>query len=450
MPLTFKVAPHAAGKLKTSPEAANRTAKTIYTGLSVNNKFLPSDTLYLSSLDTYTGPTPSADSDKKESPPVPLSKIQPTRRSGFVQTALSAYNNHFHLVIRPDDLWISIISQFALFLENKDHSEVLRSWFTASDKKENIHVKVFSLSEAPTAFREKLGGAVVDKELIPWIIPAFTTTTEPDREVASYLLMGALKNYFSYSMMLCCGIPSVTLMGEKEDYEEILKRIDYLDKFEHKDLTAWAKLLRAVVMKAFVAAFEMGADEAKKTEVAKTWNLIAHHHSMGSGPTYLSGWITAFSFFGKSGEPVMDGYNRDTPDMDTEFFGAIKKNEQVPGLLGTGDQFGLIDTTDIAPGILEVDIKVIGLRPDPGEEVDIVVVAGSIGMGQGQLKEGKEGVEVHFENTPETEDDTVFPVNGWWIVEKDKEAQQKILEKKRKQEEEWKARLASFDRARKE
>lgn len=36
------------------------------------------------------------------------------RSNGFVTAAVKAYSSHHHLVIRPDDVWISILTQFSL------------------------------------------------------------------------------------------------------------------------------------------------------------------------------------------------------------------------------------------------------------------------------------------------------------------------------------------------
>ncbi|CCA71051.1 hypothetical protein PIIN_04986 [Serendipita indica DSM 11827] len=36
-----------------------------------------------------------------------------TKRNCLVETVIDAYNQHHHLIIRPDDLWIAIISQFS-------------------------------------------------------------------------------------------------------------------------------------------------------------------------------------------------------------------------------------------------------------------------------------------------------------------------------------------------
>jgi len=35
-----------------------------------------------------------------------------SRDNGFVTTLIEAYNNHHHLVLRPDDVWIAILGQF--------------------------------------------------------------------------------------------------------------------------------------------------------------------------------------------------------------------------------------------------------------------------------------------------------------------------------------------------
>lgn len=69
---------------------------------------------------------------------------------------------------------------------------------------------------------------VVDSELREWIMPAFSTTTEKDKIVASIVLMASLQKYFGFKCRVSCGLPSVTLLGEISDYQLILKRLDTL------------------------------------------------------------------------------------------------------------------------------------------------------------------------------------------------------------------------------
>ncbi|KAG8797798.1 hypothetical protein FRB91_008370, partial [Serendipita sp. 411] len=53
------------------------------------------------------------------------------RRNGFVDAVVEAYNNHHHLIIRPDDVWCAILSQFNLYVNA--NAEELRSKFVAHE-----------------------------------------------------------------------------------------------------------------------------------------------------------------------------------------------------------------------------------------------------------------------------------------------------------------------------
>ena len=66
------------------------------------------------------------------------SKILP-HQNGLVHTCLEAYNHHRHLVLRPDDVWIAIVTQFSFYI-NK-HAEELRSHFVAHEGKKELVVK---------------------------------------------------------------------------------------------------------------------------------------------------------------------------------------------------------------------------------------------------------------------------------------------------------------------
>ncbi|KIM34227.1 hypothetical protein M408DRAFT_19166, partial [Serendipita vermifera MAFF 305830] len=58
--------------------------------------------------------------------------------SAFVNSVVNAYNRHYHLVIRPDDLWTSILSQMNLYVNA--HAEELRSKFVAHEGKKKLVV----------------------------------------------------------------------------------------------------------------------------------------------------------------------------------------------------------------------------------------------------------------------------------------------------------------------
>lgn len=149
---------------------------------------------------------------------------------GFL-TAVYAYTNHHNLAIRPEDVWFAILSQLGFFI--KANSEELRNVFVQHEGQVEIKVKDHG-KESFGALIERLKGGMAkyvnDADLDNWIMPSFSTTTETDRVVASVLFMGAMQKYFLYSMQFRCGIPAVTLLGEASDWQDILSRLDKIDK----------------------------------------------------------------------------------------------------------------------------------------------------------------------------------------------------------------------------
>ena len=79
---------------------------------------------------------------------------------------------------------------------------------------------------------------LVDKELKNWIIPAFSTITRDDKIVSAMLMMACMKSYFTFIDELMCGIPSVILEVIKDDWIDILNRLEKLDTWDEKTV-AW-------------------------------------------------------------------------------------------------------------------------------------------------------------------------------------------------------------------
>ena len=210
--------------------------------------------------------------------------------NGLVYSVLSAWSGHHHLILRPEDIWLSILSQLNFYINA--HAEELRHLFV--EHKGQKELEVIDLATLSTAdfgklaiwMTDEIHKNVLDKELQDWVLPSFSTTTYTDRIAAAILLMGTLQKYFSYRMTLICGIPTVTLLGEREDWEFLLKKIDKIPSFSTPGNTepeTFTSLLRPVLTR-FVSSF---ADPASE-ETLNFWN-IATHRTSGSGPFFLSG-----------------------------------------------------------------------------------------------------------------------------------------------------------------
>ncbi|TVY86198.1 Uncharacterized protein LAWI1_G008153 [Lachnellula willkommii] len=216
--------------------------------------------------------------------------------NGFVNGAVIAYSEHQHLEIRPEDVWLSILSQLNIYINA--HAEELRDMFVAHDGQKNLDIDESDIDirgqgSGRTRFRvdwgkfsykmtQLIAENVKDPSLREWIIPSFTTTTELDRAVAAIMMMATMQKYFTYSCSILCGLPSVTLLGEKSDWEDLAKRAERLVTFGEEP-KQWYTLLKPVLAR-FVTSFD--TPEAEETK--DFWQKIAHYSGGGSGPTYLS------------------------------------------------------------------------------------------------------------------------------------------------------------------
>jgi len=284
MPVTFPLVPHAANEAQSvasgTPEqllqhAAPKTFKNDYSSL-FSSLFGQGDQTQIGVGD-YVG-----------------------TQNGLVDTVLAAHNQHHALVLRPDDIWLAIVTQFSFFV-NK-HAEQLRGRFVAHTGQEHIQLEVdppalFNAAYLAPAFAKELSKHVTDVGLRQWIVPDFSTTTETDRIVGSVILMGTMKKYFSYGASSSCGIPRITLEGTHADWEELLRRGDRLAEYGD-ECVLWHRMLMPILRR-FVATFD--DPKLKKAETREFWNNMVQYKTPGSGHPYITGWLTAFCMFDEDG-----------------------------------------------------------------------------------------------------------------------------------------------------
>ena len=302
--------------------------------------------------------------------------------NGFVHGSVLAYSQHHHLQIRPEDVWFAIISQIGLYINC--HAEELRGMFVAHEGKKELKVK-FNTGDRYTVdfgvFAQKMSNLIDENVLDPglreWVLPAFSTTTEHDNIVASILLMGVTQKYFSYSCFMTCGLPGVTLLGQKTDWQLIYSRLGKLETFGAEP-SQFCKLLRPVISR-FVKSF----DKPTSDDTISFWQRIAHHHS-GSGLSYYSGWITAFCFWRVDGQSLYGSRG---------------------GLELDGVTYHTVDSDDVPPGYSSVPVKV----DDNGDVFDSTMVAGSVGINCTSSGDEMDGGLAEL--------DTVSAETGWWMFE---------------------------------
>lgn len=238
--------------------------------------------------------------------------------NGFVDTAIIAYNEHHHLVIRPDDVWMSILSQFCLYVNA--NAEALRHLFVQDEGKKVLTIDMRGAGAAKKVdekspslqidfgvvakgLTDLFQNYISDTDFRDWFLPSFSTTTETDRVVASSIMMATFKEYLAPEACILCGIPAVTLLGDRDDWEKIRTKARDLLKYDKGGQMAnWYRLLNPVLER-FVRTFDTEEEgHYSRKDRDYFWQRIANVHVGGSGPTWLSGWITAFCFFDSEGK----------------------------------------------------------------------------------------------------------------------------------------------------
>ncbi|KDO21822.1 hypothetical protein SPRG_12639 [Saprolegnia parasitica CBS 223.65] len=293
--------------------------------------------------------------------------------SGFVRGVIEAYNEHLDLVLRPDDIWLAILIQFGMYVDG--HAEELRSSLVKHDGQKELvvyasgtlySVDIGALSKQMV---DKMDEHLVDPSLKHWVLPSFSTTTDHDVIVASVVLMATMKTYFSYKFCLRCGIPQVTLLGTVGDWEDIRRRLDELAAYGER-MTQWAAML-APILDQFVAAAKGHANVA-------FWDRICSHQGGGSGPSYLSGWISVFCVFSDKGEWQGDHMSEmrweRKPDADVNGSNVADYVEVLVPY-----DYPLVDMEDIPPGYLTVDVTI----DDNGIEHKALMFAGHMAYAVG-------------------------------------------------------------------
>ncbi|GAM17327.1 hypothetical protein SAMD00019534_005020 [Acytostelium subglobosum LB1] len=199
--------------------------------------------------------------------------------NSFVLSAYQAYSKHMHLVIRPDDIWLALMTQFSFYVNA--HSDALRSKFVAFDDKRTLVVELDGcLYTAPyeqmsTLLADQIALNIKDASLRDWVMPGFTTTTDTDRVVGACTLMSTMKKYFNFECELECGLPKVTMLGTVDDWKQVRQRAERFAEFDTKPkyLSKWLAMLLPVLDNMIMSV------EGKPD--IKWWNKIVHYAEDG-------------------------------------------------------------------------------------------------------------------------------------------------------------------------
>ena len=182
MPVTFQPAKHQANIIPPPRQLTEEPPATQILRGACYDQFKKCGEIFQSSL------------DQKESND--SQNIIPYR-NGFVHTVIQCYNSHNALVIRPDNVWLAILTQFNFFING--NAEQLRKQFVSHEGKKELEIKAIGTRYTvdfgfmARQMTNLIDENIVDPALRAWILPDFSTTTVNDVTVSSIVMMATLK-----------------------------------------------------------------------------------------------------------------------------------------------------------------------------------------------------------------------------------------------------------------
>ena len=305
--------------------------------------------------------------------------------SNILQGFYSAYENHLPIRLTPDIIWLLIVQGFAQHVNF--NAEKLRDKFVNFENKKTLEVIISKYhsykqmkSEDYENLFEKLTEQVksyVGEELINTLDFNFSTSNKITKIVGYTSIMSAMKKYFHFTGFChMCNFPYIILEGSLEDWENILKKVKELEKY---DLKEWTELLEDILKEII---------ETKKGKINKDfWKRILFPDKVDEkieiGMSYkyktiqvdgIYGWLLHFFPYFNNGE-----FRR---DYEFKYYPRLK----------TKDLWKLPDRLLKTPLLMKSD--------DEGK-TDMIIYSGFLGM-----------------NVDKEKDNLATPEIGWFVKEK--------------------------------
>jgi hypothetical protein len=232
----------------------------------------------------------------------------------FVRGAIDASTTHQHLVIQPQDVWLTILKQMSSYMrKRKDDKFVSENWNYLDgsvDDSSALHVLGMFVADGWMEFQ--FGRRDKTNWLRDWVRPNVGTVTS-----SSLLTNGTDEDMIAKALMMSTstptkppegllsfpcenGIPSITLLGTKADWKNISDKLDPLIKFKFgKEPALYGAILRPILSR-FIETF----DKPNDLGVRQFWSdiiTVTPKQKLCRTTNYVTGWINAFHFWDGAG-----------------------------------------------------------------------------------------------------------------------------------------------------
>jgi hypothetical protein len=231
----------------------------------------------------------------------------------FVRGAIDAGAKHQHLAMKPQDVWITILKQMGAYIgKHKDDMEVSEKWDSSKAKARPAFQDWTFASFLDRSITAQFDRSSKTNWLLDWVRPNFGTvprsqdtfsknSTEESMSKALMMASSSISSEELAAFPCQNGIPSITLLGTKADWEKLLDKLDPMKRFG-KEPAAYGDMLRPILAR-FVATF----DKPNDPDIRSFWSdivtaTIRQQHC--NTTDLVTGWINAFHHWDGAGNLV--------------------------------------------------------------------------------------------------------------------------------------------------
>ena len=218
---------------------------------------------------------------------------------GLIATVEECYNRHIGLELSAEDFWIAISQAVSLFLSDKTNAEKYRQRFVNHEGKKKLAVLTesdMSTSREWAWFVDTITGMIegnMNPDFVDLMTRPFSSTTPLEGTVFKIALMEAAQHYFQYYCIKRCGIPEICIKGTIDDFEDIKKRLSKVGELLG-GLRVWCEKISSTMDKII--------ETVNGNPDVSWWNTIVSISWPDSGVPSMTGWISDFIPFTKSGD----------------------------------------------------------------------------------------------------------------------------------------------------
>jgi len=245
-------------------------------------------------------------------------------KSSLIKGLILAYKNHYPITVTPDMIWILILQGFSRFMEK--YENLVRERFVTFKGKKDLKVERLQYSPSTATkevwdgiikeFVEKIG-KYVGQETIDNLECNFSTTTQVAQVTSQVSIMSAMKQYFTYKVLMAgCGISSITLEGSIQDWEKIKSKLEFLST---KALKWWTKHLIPIIDNIIETKKYYNSKGKLSKELIEFWKGMIRLKGKGDlyDPHKINGWIVKFipNLTNEKPEIYKEIYETQVPDQ---------------------------------------------------------------------------------------------------------------------------------------